>query len=273
MTLAEFVANPWIGLLGILIGIVSIFVSIALHMRGRKYKQPAFYKSTLKWYDGTNIPHKDIKLLFRGRPISRFAITNMAFWNDGNQTIVEGDFAPAEPLALKILEGVELFDIRVTAVTSDAINVYLNITEKDKSEGTKVIPIRFDYLDKNDGFLVQLIHDAKSDEEIAFSGKILGVSAFKSSNLYSMDRVRLPSQIIGPRIPFSAPLFKWVYIPLTCIGIGFIGIWSVYCSIVGPFHWYQILGWLLIVYLFVPFSLFSDFTPPKALVGGGKPSD
>lgn len=265
MNWAQIIVNPWVGFAGTLFGVLGIIASVVFYFRTRKYQQPAYYKSSIGWYDGANVPHKDVSLTFRGRVIPRFTITHLAFWNAGNQTIRESDFAPASPLGLEIPEGAEVFDIRISAVTAHEIRASLESSDAIEAGEKRKIPVHFDYLDADDGFSVQLIHDADSTSGFKFSGKLPGVSEFKSSTSYSRERGLISPLGYGPPFQPTSPMFKWVLTPLLSLGLGGLGIWSIYWAAFREFHWYQVLGGFMIVYLFIPFFVFSEATPPKAL--------
>lgn len=265
MNWTAIIENPWIGFAGTLFGVLGIIASIVFYFRTRKYQQPAYYQSSIRWYDGANVPHKDVQLTFRGRTIPRFTITHLLFWNAGNQFIRESDFAPASQLSLEIPEGVEVFDIRLTAVTANAIRVYLETEEAIEAGERRSIPVHFDYLDGDDGFSVQLIHDAKSSAGFRFSGKLPGVSEFKSTTSYSRERGLISPLGYGPSLQYNSPMFRFLFTPLLSLGLGGIGIWSIYWAIFREFHWYQVFGWLMVFYLFMPFIVFLEINPPKAL--------
>ena len=225
MDWSQIITNPWVGFAGTLFGVLGIIASTVIYFRTRRYQQPAYYKSSIRWYDGANVPHKDIQLTFRGKNIPRFTITHLAFWNAGNQTIRESDFAPASPLSLEIPEEVEVFDIRITAVTAQEIRASLDSPEAIEAGEMKNIPVHFDYLDGNDGFSIQLIHDAMSVSGIKFIGKLPGVAEFKSSG----------SDAYGLLSPLdyqpSSPLEKWVFV---CSGIVNLATYHVTRYIISP---------------------------------------
>lgn len=265
MDLNQIILNPWVGFIGTVFGVFGVLISIIFYFRTRRFQQPAYYKSSLRWYDGTNIPHNDISLTFRGKEISRFTITHLVFWNAGNQAIRESDFAPASPLRLVLPEEAEIFDIRIIAVTASEIRASLDSPETIEAGAEKAIPVHFDYLDGNDGFCIQVIHDSKSAEGIEFAGKLLGVSKFLSSTSFSQKS--FISQIVSDlqRIPSPSPLAKWITIAFACFSLGSVGVWSLYSALFSEFHWYQVLGAFMTIYLFVPFLLFSEINPPRVL--------
>lgn len=263
------VTNPWIGFVGTVVGVLGIIASAIIYFRTHRYQQPAYYTSSIRWYDGANVPHKDIKLTFREKSIPRFTITHLAFWNAGNQTIRESDFAPASPLCLEIPEGIEVFDIRTTAVTAEEIRVSLDSTVAFEAGEKKNIPVHFDYLDGEDGFSIQLIHDGKSASDIKFVGKLPGVAKFKSGVSYSGNWGLLTPMGYRPPIRHES----WALFLTMALGFGGIGIWSIYWALFIEFHWYQILGGMLTIYLILPFLVHSEVNPPKALAEAAMKND
>lgn len=256
----SIIANPWVGVIGTLVGIV---VSIVIYMRGRQFQRTAYSCSSMKWYDGKSVPHADLKLTFRGKEIPRFTITHMAFWNSGNQVIRKSDFAPASQLRLRIPPDTEVFDIRVTASTAPEIRASVDSPDTFVACPTgDEVPVNFDYLDPNDGFSIQVIHDAASLAEFTFLGKLPGVHEFQGTSR--------AQNALGPYSPIllspdNPPMLMWFVIPVMFFGAGAIGVWSIYWAIFREFHWYQIPGGLMVIYFIVPFLIASHPTLPNAL--------
>jgi hypothetical protein len=261
----QLIINPYVGFVGTVFGVIGVLISINFYFRTRQFQQPAYYKSSLRWYDGSNIPHNDIRLTFRGKEISRFTITHLVFWNAGNQAIRESDFAPASRLRLTLPEDAEIFDIRIIAVTASEIRASLDSPETIEAGIEKVIPVHFDYLDGNDGFCIQVIHNSKSTEGIEFAGKLPGVPKFRSSTSFLQKSII--SQMVSDiqRIPSLPPLAKRITITLAFFSLGSVGLWSLYSAFFEEFHWYQVFGAFMTIYLFLPFLLFSEIYPPMIL--------
>jgi hypothetical protein len=262
----QIITNPWVGFAGTLFGIVGVLVSVVIFFRTRRYQQPAYFISSIHWYDGSVVPHNDIKLTFRGKEIPRFTITYLAFWNAGNQTIREEDFVSSSPLRLILPEDSDVFDIRITATTAEEIRAFLGSSESIKAGVKKEIPVHFDYLDSDDGFSVQVIHDSKSATGIKFAGKLPGVSKFRSITSDSKDLRSLSSLGYKLRVlPYVSPIGKWV-VSLMHLCIGSMGLLFLYLAFFKGFDWFKVFfGAFLAVYLFVPLFLFSKLSLPKAL--------
>lgn len=265
MNWTEFASNPWVSLAGTLFGVIGIVISIVFFLRSRKVKRPTYYSRSMRWFDGKQMPHDELTLLFRGRPISRFTITHIAFWNGGNDTFRALDFAKSSPLRLVIPNGVEVFDIRIIARTTESNGTILDTPTSIAAATIKDVPIQFDYFDPNDGFLLQIIHDGGRDQRIEIAGKLPGVSKFEehietSSSDFVFDNRRLRSVF-----SHMSSLQRFLLLPLAFFALGSLGPISIYYAYFKEFHWYHILGFFCTLYLAVPFSLWREPIPPKAL--------
>lgn len=265
MDFQTIMQNPVIGFIGTFVGVIGLISSIIFYFKSRRFQRPTFSKRSIKWFDGKSIPHEDIKLTFRGKEISRFVITHLAFWNSGNQTIRKSDFAKSSVLRIAIPSGTEVFDVRVTACTAPEIQVSLNSPNSFEADAFKEIEVDFEYLDANDGFSIQIIHDGQSDK-FQFLGKLPGVADFLATKSSYSDVNRRFVKTLERGVNIVGPLQKWVIVPLLCLGFGSYGLWNIYQAIFHEFHWYQPFFGILAFYLVIPFLIFSDKSPPKALL-------
>lgn len=246
------ITSPWMGFAGTIFGVLSILLAIIIYLRTRRFQQPSCYASSNNWFDDKSIPHDEIKLTFRGKVVPRFSITRLYFWNSGNQTIKKLDFAPTSELRLKVPKDTEIFDIRITSTTAPEIQASLNPVSALTANSVEAISINFDYLDANDGFVIQVIHDHDStnDEKFQFMGKLPGVSKFKTIDTASF---------------FPESVFEKWLIPILFLTFGCIGAWSLYLSIFKEFNWNQVFGWFFIIFFLALFSLLTEIKIPAAL--------
>jgi hypothetical protein len=273
VTIQQLLQNPWAGFVGTVLGVLGVALSIVFYLRSRRIQRPTYAKRSIRWFDGSDTPHSDLKMYFRDQQIQRFTITHLAFWNAGNQTIRKGDFATASPLRLHIPSELTLLDIRVTARTTSENSVLVIPPAVLPSHPASDIHIDFDFFDANDGFAVQLVHDGESTKDITLLGKLPGAPSIEQVGpggdvSRSFARVR-SSFFRGSSRPFlRTPWFiKYVFMPISGLSLGSIGFVSLYYMIWREFHWYQPFGLIFLVYLLLPFAMF-EREPPFALIEG-----
>lgn len=254
MDFNSIITSPWMGVAGTAFGVLSIVLAVFFYLRTRRFQRPTVLASSNNWFDAKSIPHDEIKLTFRGKTIPRFTITQLYFWNSGNQTIKKSDFAPTSELRLKVPKDTEIFDIRITCTTAPEIQATLVSDSSLMANTIEAIPISFDYLDANDGFVIQVIHDHDSAnaDKFQFLGKLPGVSKFERVSTASVS------------LHSESKLEKWI-LPMLLLSLGCIGVWSLYLSIFNTFEWVQVFGWLFILYIPLLFSLLVQIKIPAAL--------
>ena len=150
-------------------------------------------------------------------------------------------------------------------MTAPEISLNIDTQEVIPKDGFNEYPVHFDYLDNDDGFTIQIIHDGKSDKDIKFLGKLPGVSGFKTTIIGSRPNAILKNLRSDVRSVYTPPVIKWLVMPLACLALGGLGIWSIYWAIFRQFHWYQVFGFICVIYLLVPFVLISEPSPPRKL--------
>ncbi|MCZ7363103.1 MAG: hypothetical protein O8C58_07200, partial [Candidatus Methanoperedens sp.] len=112
-----------------------------------------------------------MEMLYAGERIENLTATKIAFWNAGNVTISSNDFASKKPFTIKVKEckilrtepytvsvktGYKILDVK--KLYYNPINQVEIKCSKDKSQ----IKINFEYLAKNEGAIIQLLHTGKS---------------------------------------------------------------------------------------------------------------
>lgn len=264
MNWTQVAANPWIGFAGTLLGVVGIALSVVLYFRGRKVKKPAVFTRSIRWFDGEDVPHQELTLSFRGKPISRFTISHLVFWNAGTEMFRSSDFAPTSPLRIRIPGGVEVFDVRISGVTARETGVTVQGPSSLPANGPNEVPITFHYLDPNDGFAVQIIHNGSVDQYPKFIGKLPGVNAFKKIDLSQGTRSERSRQR-ATAMAFS-PVMDRVVFPIFVFSIASLGPLSIYWTFSEGFHWYYVFLYVCTAFIVLPFAYWAEPRIPKDLL-------
>lgn len=155
--------------LTILIALIGIIATIVVYIIGKRVKKPIYaIRSTNLIQDFTSRFEK-LEIKYADEQIANLTATKVVFWNSGKDTINGGDIAPANPLMIKVKDGYKLLDASVLYTKEDA-NQFKIIPSQD---GAHVL-IQFDYLDKGEGGVIQLLHTGKSSDDVEVNGTIKG---------------------------------------------------------------------------------------------------
>lgn len=166
------VANPWLSVLSVIIAVFGVVVMIALYFRSKRVRLPCYAIRSINLVSDLVGTVEPLEMLYSGQPIENLTATRIAFWNAGRETIRREDIASAAPLTVRVKDGCEILDHKILYEKNTA-NRFSVTKEDDRSH----ITLDFEYVDKDEGAVVQILHTGKSAEDLEFRGRIKGVSS------------------------------------------------------------------------------------------------
>lgn len=168
--LAEFLGtNPWLSIISFVIAVMGVALAIVFYIKGKRVKLPYYAIRSANIVSDFGSWMKPLEMRYSSQLIENLTVTKMAFWNAGRDTIDHQDIARADPLTLHVKESYKILDAKILSEKTPA-NKFSITTSPDQSSLT----LEFDYIDKDEGAVIQLIHTGKSGEDIDFGGSIKG---------------------------------------------------------------------------------------------------
>jgi len=150
--------------------VVSIFLAIIIYQLSKKEKDLV--------YDCIKIPiasakikiNEKLKIYYGGSEINSLAITKISLCNRGLDTIHFKDISEADQIRVK-LDGtdVSLLDAELIYENRKINNFSLQVIKEEN-----ITVVNFDFLDKNDGAVIQLLHTDSHDIETILNGTVIG---------------------------------------------------------------------------------------------------
>ena len=218
---------------------MCILLAVIFYFRSQKNKTPCFEENSNTIIEGLNKSLDGLEVHYKGTVQERITVTKVVFWNDGKETIDKSDMVEKDPLRIEIPKSIGVLDVQVIDVSSNSNSVTLGVVITAENEIT--YPLNFEYLDQNEYFVVQIIHNGTSQEQLEIKGKIKGVK-----NIEKVSGTRVPSSLMK-FLPFSAPinlmmtspLFMKYFGSLTYFSLGLVAIWNLFNS---KTDWYVWLG-------------------------------
>jgi hypothetical protein len=175
MALFEILQHPLFGtglnLLGIILGVLSVIVGYVQYRLRQREKKPLWsikHINLIQDYS-SRIPGLSIK--YGDESIEALSVSKIVFWNAGSETIRGDDIADADPLAILLPNNARLLDASITATNSKPSR--FRLYTKPEINGSF---LTFDFLDRNNGVVVQLIHTGVMANDINIAGTIMGAS-------------------------------------------------------------------------------------------------
>lgn len=217
-------SNPWAWMT---IAIITIGGFIIAY-RSMPQKVLKFYIINNELITSNKTILTKLDILYNGTPVNNLTVTKIVFWNNAFPTINAIDIVKASPLLISAKEG-SLLDVSIINGQQSS-NCITTTDIKDNK-----VSISFDYLDRKEGGIVQIIHTGNS-YDISLSGKLKGGKIVMqkyskiTKSLLSMSVLVIPFIVwtiyLGKNI--SMDLLLWPFKPtltgiLAMLGVALIG--------------------------------------------------
>jgi hypothetical protein len=189
-------------IVGILTGIFSFFIAIKYYYSPPEpvYLERGFLLARSKDPE----LDKKLELSFEEKPIPRLSKYYLIFWNKGKQTLNGEDIQTQDPITIEFTEGTDILDVR-------SLNEYKEkkiIDFKSEKVNNKLF-LKFNYLDCNQGFTLEILHTDENPYPKLMTGTIKGVP----SGIKNLGAIIPENMDIGifPEFFKKFSLFKKVY--------------------------------------------------------------
>jgi len=164
--LREIVQHPLFGITSLAVSIILAYIFYRL---GRRDKKPCWSAKNNNLIRGFSkeLPNLDVKYL--GQSVENLSVSKIVFWNAGSETIRGEDIADADPISIVPLNNATLLDVKLLEHNSNPSR-FLISTKPDMTAAF----VKFDFVDKNQGAVVQVIHTGTSAKDVSLIGTIKG---------------------------------------------------------------------------------------------------
>ncbi|NPE29441.1 hypothetical protein HNV12_16075 [Methanococcoides sp. SA1] len=152
-------------IIGTSIGIIGIAIAI----RSKKEKKPCYSTRSFNLVNNLISKVESLKIIYSDKEIKNVTISKLIFWNKGRETIEGSEITTIEPLFIKPKGSIQILDAKIIYSKESANGFSLK-----KIEGKQGFQLIFDYVDKGEGIIVQIIHTGTSGKDIEIVGKIKG---------------------------------------------------------------------------------------------------
>ena len=166
--------DPWVTTIGIILGIIGPVLAIVFYYKSLRIKIPTYSVRSLNVVTDSITKVPNLEMQYLGVKVQNLTISNLAFWNDGRETMRNTDIAKTDPLRIEIKSGFEMLDAQIISVINKANQFKIN-TLQEKT----VFKLDFEYVDRNEGVIIQIVHNGKTNDDVQMCGMIKGAGAPK----------------------------------------------------------------------------------------------
>ena len=204
--------NPWLVIISFIITFLGFILAFIFYFKSKKVKKPRLESRSLNLLKESAEKIEGLKITYLNENIPNITITKLAIWNDGNDTINKSDIASADPLLITAKDTVHILEYKIIYQKNEC-----SLFDIEEIESGKKLKVTFDFLDFQDGAVIQLLHTGNSSSDIEFGGTIKGVGKIGSN--YSKNKVNsIIKEIISkPSKKISSKIIGIIYIILGLI--------------------------------------------------------
>ncbi|EED0306046.1 hypothetical protein D8N18_RS21095 [Escherichia coli] len=116
-----------------------------------------------------------VEILYEGETVNKLASSTFVIWNSGNKIITKNSLTTIDPLRIEAINDVKILRHEIIRLSNHTCNISTHIDENKTS-----ILLSFDFLEKNDGVRIKILHTG-NDSDINLVGKVIGVKTPKTT--------------------------------------------------------------------------------------------
>lgn len=205
-TLEWLARHPMIGLVGFVIGVISLAVTSYFGVRSLRSRELLYGIYATKTTIVKSGQSSDLHVSYKGQDVSTdVTALQVAVWNHGNESIKPENFVTVPPITLTTSPRVPILEARIKQVQRTVSQIVLDTSHT----GTGSVSLTWKILERNDGAVVQLIVAGPTSVTVEAEGAVEGQEKITA---YDMRHDTIPIQaLISALIGASLFLGGWIY--------------------------------------------------------------
>jgi hypothetical protein len=154
-----------------ILAILSLILAYIFYRKSLKLKEPCWSMASQVLIQDKISKLDNLEILYNHVKVENITVSRILFWNRGSEAIRGEDLNTDNPLRIQGDRDTKLLSVEI--VDKDHDKIFLKYNETEEKENDKYL-LNFSYLDKNQGAVIEVIHNGKSARSISFCGRIIG---------------------------------------------------------------------------------------------------
>lgn len=155
------------------IAIASFIYAIICQRINKERKEISYCLNSNSLIRGKKSKFEKLSIAYDGQQIDALCVSRFTIWNSGNKTLNRTDMVDSKELTISVVDKRKILDVELIACSEETNNFSVRI------EDEHTVKIFFEYADKKEGVVVQIIHTG-NDEDIQIDCKIKGGNPIKN---------------------------------------------------------------------------------------------
>ena len=143
--------------------VASLILALFTRYRPRKRQKLLYQTSGIQYFEeGDYALPSDVTMTFRGKKVMRLAKTTFILWNGGTDVLRGEDIIAHDAIRICLPSNGTILNHSIVAETNKA-NL---VVTKPKLDASNELTITYEYLNPNDGVVIQVLHDTDQREPV-----------------------------------------------------------------------------------------------------------
>jgi hypothetical protein len=199
-----------LGLTGTILGMIGLFTGYVFYRRSRRVKEPFYSINSNNLIQDNVSSMTGLEVSYKGYPIESLTVTKILFWNNGADTIEKSDIVSANPLRIECSNGNRILDASVLETNNSSCQLVTEIMNAGRAAS-----IDFDYLDKSNAAVIQIIHTGKTSANLTLKGDLKGATI----RLYELKKLSTVAECVIAVMLSAILLILYHLMPATSVTI------------------------------------------------------
>jgi len=165
--LNSILGSPWARLVTLILAIIGPLLAIFFYSKGRKERLPCYDTLGFNLVKSFKGRFEALQVLYDGRLVHDLTVTRVILWNAGRETIRAEDVAGNDPIAIRPTTQCVILDAKVVQKNNLASQFEVDLRNSN-------VICRFEYLDKDEGAVIQIVHTGGGAHLIEVGGSVKG---------------------------------------------------------------------------------------------------
>lgn len=171
--LERLMENPVAWAVLAIIAVASFIYAIVCQQKNKEKKEFSYCLKSNSLIRGKKSKFEKLSITYDGQQIDNLCVSKFTIWNSGNKTLNHTDMVESKELTIFVTDGCRILDVELIAYSEETNNFSAKI------ENEHIVKILFEYADKKEGTVIQIIHTG-TDEDIQIDCKIKGGKPVKN---------------------------------------------------------------------------------------------
>lgn len=156
-----------------IIAIVGFAYGFIFQRINKEKKEFSFCLKSNHLIRGKRSKFEKLSITYDGQQIDDLCVSKFTVWNSGNRTLNRTDMVDSKELTISVVDECKILDVELIACSEETNNFFV------KFEDEQTVKVLFEYADKKEGVVIQIIHTG-NDEDIQIDCKIKGGNPIKN---------------------------------------------------------------------------------------------